>query len=435
MKAVRRIADTGRSVLCTIHQPSAELFYMFDRLLLLRSGGEVTYFSNIGQHGAELVHYFEKVSAGAAPKLPFGINPANWMLDIIQSGIQTEEGGSIQSEGFEGRDYAALWKKSEQHSRAQEETDLAAQPADQSHDVESHVAQQKYVGTAVRLEEVVKRYFVMHWRNAPTNLTRIALLLIMGLLLGLIYQDTTVGDFSGVQAKLSVIFLGLAFPASISASSALPSLFRQRAVYYRESTINMYGYGIYSTGITIVELVYIFFSLAFFILPYYFLVGLANDGSLFWRYYLVVYTMGVCYSFLSQLWMAACSTTISSNVVNGFFMSLFFMFGGVFIQASKIPQGWKWFYYIDPIPKALIAGAMPQFYCNTDGLNPTSNTGGCPTITPPNGNTQFVYNYVRDNIEGSNSQYWPMIGWLILTIFVIRILNLLALRFISHLKR
>jgi ABC-type multidrug transport system ATPase subunit len=37
---LRKLADNGQAVLCTIHQPSAILFQQFDRLLFLRKGGE-----------------------------------------------------------------------------------------------------------------------------------------------------------------------------------------------------------------------------------------------------------------------------------------------------------------------------------------------------------------------------------------------------------
>lgn len=38
---LRKLADNGQAVLCTIHQPSAILFQQFDRLLFLRKGGQV----------------------------------------------------------------------------------------------------------------------------------------------------------------------------------------------------------------------------------------------------------------------------------------------------------------------------------------------------------------------------------------------------------
>ncbi|KAH9890790.1 hypothetical protein F4778DRAFT_367759 [Xylariomycetidae sp. FL2044] len=34
---LRKLADNGQAILCTIHQPSSQLFRIFDRLLLLNS--------------------------------------------------------------------------------------------------------------------------------------------------------------------------------------------------------------------------------------------------------------------------------------------------------------------------------------------------------------------------------------------------------------
>ena len=92
---------------------------------------------------------------------------------------------------------------------------------------------------------------------------------------------------------------------------------------------------------TIVELPYIFFSLCFFVIPFYFMVGFVYSGTLFFKFLLVVYMQALVYMFLSQLWMALCPSQISSNIINGLFMSLFFMFGGLFIKASAMPSGWK----------------------------------------------------------------------------------------------
>jgi ATP-binding cassette subfamily G (WHITE) protein 2 (SNQ2) len=38
---LRSLADRGQAILCTIHQPSAELMQQFNRILLLRKGGQV----------------------------------------------------------------------------------------------------------------------------------------------------------------------------------------------------------------------------------------------------------------------------------------------------------------------------------------------------------------------------------------------------------
>ena len=40
IRFLRKLADHGQAILCTIHQPSSLLFESFDRLLLLQKGGE-----------------------------------------------------------------------------------------------------------------------------------------------------------------------------------------------------------------------------------------------------------------------------------------------------------------------------------------------------------------------------------------------------------
>ncbi|KAG3102982.1 hypothetical protein PI125_g13975 [Phytophthora idaei] len=45
MDGVRKVANTGRTVVCTIHQPSSDIFFLFDSLLVLKRGGEMAIWS------------------------------------------------------------------------------------------------------------------------------------------------------------------------------------------------------------------------------------------------------------------------------------------------------------------------------------------------------------------------------------------------------
>ncbi len=65
MRALKKIASTGRAVCATIHQPSSAVFEMFDDLLLLKQGGEAVFFGELGQESCHLVDYFE--ARGAQP--------------------------------------------------------------------------------------------------------------------------------------------------------------------------------------------------------------------------------------------------------------------------------------------------------------------------------------------------------------------------------
>ncbi len=43
----------------TIHQPSIDIFEAFDDLLLMKSGGFITYHGPLGQRSRKLVEYFQ----------------------------------------------------------------------------------------------------------------------------------------------------------------------------------------------------------------------------------------------------------------------------------------------------------------------------------------------------------------------------------------
>jgi hypothetical protein len=48
-----------KSLLILCSKPSAELFHVFDRLLLLRKGGQTVFMGDIGPNATGLIHYFE----------------------------------------------------------------------------------------------------------------------------------------------------------------------------------------------------------------------------------------------------------------------------------------------------------------------------------------------------------------------------------------
>ncbi|XBW37938.1 hypothetical protein QEN19_003520 [Hanseniaspora menglaensis] len=92
---MRKLANHGQAILCTIHQPSAMLIEQFDRLLFLQKGGKTAYFGDLGKGCRTMIDYFE---SKGAPPCPPDANPAEWMLDIVQT-----------------RDYHEAWRESEEY--------------------------------------------------------------------------------------------------------------------------------------------------------------------------------------------------------------------------------------------------------------------------------------------------------------------------------
>lgn len=75
---LRKLADSGQAILCTIHQPSGTVFEMFDRLLFIQNGRSI-YFGNIGPGSRTVIEYFAR-QGGASCRSQ--VNPAEWLMDI-----------------------------------------------------------------------------------------------------------------------------------------------------------------------------------------------------------------------------------------------------------------------------------------------------------------------------------------------------------------
>jgi hypothetical protein len=57
MVALKVLARHGRTVVCTIHQPRSDIYFMFDKLLIL-SVGKLMYFGDAGDHA---LAYFQSI--------------------------------------------------------------------------------------------------------------------------------------------------------------------------------------------------------------------------------------------------------------------------------------------------------------------------------------------------------------------------------------
>jgi hypothetical protein len=105
---MRKLADHGQAILCTIHQPSAILMQQFDRLLFLAKGGKTVYFGELGPNMETLIKYFENKGSSKCPK---NANPAEWMLEVI--------GAAPGSHA--DRDWPEVWNNSPERAQARAE--------------------------------------------------------------------------------------------------------------------------------------------------------------------------------------------------------------------------------------------------------------------------------------------------------------------------
>jgi len=424
LRVLRKISRRGRSVVCTIHQPSAELFGHFDRLLLLKSGGKVVYLGDLGEDGLRVAEYFTSAPLEPGfeqPTLPEKVNIASWMLDVIGAG--TTGGRKIPA-------YEEVYKQSELRKQNEAELARVAQPHDYNNN-SAKVAAAEFdsvyaASYFVQFHEVLKRLFLIYWRDTSYNGAKFALMAALGVMFGLVYLQIDDDDEPGMTSKMSVIYMTVGFVGVLQGFNALPVIFRLRSAFYRERASGTFAPGVYSSTLAIVELPYVLFGVTLFVVPLYFLVGFENSAASFFQYLFIMYLEALLFSYLGQLLASLLPNIQVANILSALCFMMFFLFGGVFIQRGVMPEGWVWMYEINFIPKGFVPLAIQQFK-DKDTADDMLDTVQFGRVTK--------WSYVQNYLSTSQSWQWDLVGWMVFEIVCVRILIALVVQKISYQKR
>jgi len=190
--------------------------------LLLKKGGRVVYFGEIGEQSKELIKYFEDHGAN---RIDIGDNPANWMLREIQSPENPKDLADVKS-----KQYETLKRKLGEVRETQIETleicfpTTFAAPSD------------------LRQRLMNKRLQTIYWRSPAYNLSRLLVCCVIAFILGSVFlgeRHPQVVTEAEMRASLSVIFLSFIIIGILSITSVLPVMLSIRDVFYRHRAAGM----------------------------------------------------------------------------------------------------------------------------------------------------------------------------------------------------
>jgi ATP-binding cassette, subfamily G (WHITE), member 2, PDR len=148
---LRRLADDGQSILCTIHQPSSELFQMFDQLLFLSSEGQQIYFGESGHNFRTVIDYFEQRKVRKC--LPTE-NCAEWLFEVTGPNTST--------------DWSLMWTHSEEKARVDKQTKEVKKTLIQNSpkvNAKSSPADEYATGFLTQIAIVTRRNLLHDWRS------------------------------------------------------------------------------------------------------------------------------------------------------------------------------------------------------------------------------------------------------------------------------
>jgi ATP-binding cassette, subfamily G (WHITE), member 2, SNQ2 len=170
---LRELANNGQAILCTIHQPSAELFQNFDRLLLLRKGGQTVYFGDIGQNANTLINYFQTNGGQSCPP---DANPAEYILDVIGAGATASS----------DTDWHEIWKGSAEAKQTDAELERILAEGRTRGSVDSTLHSEFSTSWMYQAKTLLHRDLIRHWRDPSYLIAKFALNIAGALLVNLL---------------------------------------------------------------------------------------------------------------------------------------------------------------------------------------------------------------------------------------------------------
>ncbi|EPS60993.1 hypothetical protein M569_13808, partial [Genlisea aurea] len=349
MRTVRNTVNTGRTVVCTIHQPSIDIFDAFDELLLLKRGGEEIYVGPLGRHSCELINYFEAVEG--VVKIRDGYNPATWMLEVT----------SIPHEEAIGVNFAEIYKNSDLYRRNKAMISELSSPAPNSKDLEfpTKYSRSFWTQCTVCLWKQSKSY----WKNPSYTAVKLLFTTFLALLFGSIFWDlgskrSNSQDILNAMGSMyaAVLFLGIQ-----NASSVQPVVAIERTVFYRERAAGLYSALPYAFGQIIIELPYLLAQTIIYGLIVYAMIGFEWTASKFFWYLFFMYFTLLYFTLYGMMTVAVTPNHNIANIISSAFYALWNVFSGFIIPKPRIPVWWKWFYYICPFAWTLNGLITSQF--------------------------------------------------------------------------
>ncbi|KAI0059439.1 hypothetical protein BV25DRAFT_1828964 [Artomyces pyxidatus] len=376
VRFLRKLADQGQAILCTIHQPSSLLFESFDRLLLLERGGHTVYFGDIGADSHVLREYFARHGAECPPN----VNPAEFMLDAIGAGISPRVGD---------RDWKDVWLDSPECRRVRDEIRAVKEYALSRPQGAAHKHSTYATSFLTQLLVVTKRNTVALWRSPDYVFTRLFVHLFFTLFISLPLLQLGHSQ-RDLQLRTFSIFWVTILPA-ILLNQIEPKFLMNRRTFIRESSSRIYSPEVFAIAQLLGEIPYsILCAVVYWVIMVYaqhFGQGSAGLNGTGFQLLVIIFVelFGVS---LGQLIASLLPTIQVAILFNPFIMVLLQTLCGVTIPFPNLAHFWKsWLYELDPFTRVLGAMVSTEFH----GLTVRCKADEFAVFNPPSGQTCLAW--------------------------------------------
>jgi len=404
---LRELARLGRTIVCTIHSPTAYAFSCFDAVMMLRDG--MTIYEGPQDH----IGAFFETSLGR--QVPAGVSLPEFLVDLTagsqSSVMQTFE---VYSAEYLASQYAdSEFGKKRMQANLEQAKALEASPTPIERD--GH-----HPGPLKALSTILSYRMLKHYKSGEYLGPRIGDKFIFGLLILTLYWGIGSNtDVQSIQSTASLLYFIVAL-CGYGAAAFVPSLTLDRPLFYREVADGCYHPLVYYLSKFIEEATLCVLTSFLFSLLVFFACKLQGSFFIFVLSYYLTTMMGI----LIAYGVAAVVPTLeAANALLPTYVTLCMYFGGLFLLFDKIPDAWFWFSWTSFLRYAWGAMMNNQFGDSVPGEQQVfrDETGALLTVNDFYG--------MEGDIMGS---VWACLGFLVLLCLVFATCGACSLMHIRH---
>lgn len=377
-----------RIIVSTIHQPSSDIFHLFDRLILLHDG-KMMYDGNV----SEVIEYFSSLGF----QCPTYSNPADYLFMFVlnKEPINEEEQQNpslidTRLETIQHNFEEKIQKNEKKHPRL-EEFEITTSAITKSKKYEHRFTTNFWT----QFVFLFRRAFQNYIRNKLIVQIKFMQAIIIGLFVGLTYFDVPNRNGTAqVQDRVGVMFFMVLNNIFSSAFGVLSIFNIEKTVFVREYRGRYYGLPGYFLSKTVVEMPFnILFPFLTSIIIY-FMVGLQMTATNFFIFGTI---MVLCSTIGLSLGIAFASIFANLQIalaLTPLVLLPLMLVGGLYVNLASIPQYIRWLQWISPmrygfqaaminefsdlkLPPPMLSGnvVLQEFAVTNDGLGLQGNMG------------------------------------------------------------
>ncbi|GAB2230039.1 hypothetical protein Droror1_Dr00014295 [Drosera rotundifolia] len=395
LQILQGVAQGGRTLITTIHQPSSRMFHMFNKILVIAEGYPVYY-----GKARDAMQYFSTLSF--IPEIP--MNPAEFLLDLATGQFHDI---SVPDDVKNSDSLTVSEKAVVQYLHIKYKTLL--EPKEKGADPQSaKLPEDIQIGIQVKKEWTISwwQQFVILFkrtfrerRRDYFDTVRLVQAIGVAVLLGLLWWKSKNGTEAQLRDQIGLMFYICIFWTSASIFGAVYVFPFEKLYLVKERKADMYRLSAYYACSTLSDMLAHVLYPAIFMVIVYFMAGLKRTLACFFQTLLTILLIAITSQGAGELFGAAVLSIKRAGTIASLVLMVFLLAGGYYVQ--HIPRFMKWLKYISFMFYGFRLLLKVQY--SGDQLYECESVGGCRKL-------QSSPSFDTVNLGGGLREVWVLLA-------------------------